>query len=304
MLKRIIQKAVPFVSIVIFGLALWFLHHELRNYRYHEILHHLKSIPPDALWLAFIFTGMSYLFLVGYDLLAFAYVGRKLELKKVALTSFVSYAFSNTIGHSLITGGSVRYRLYSAWGISGEDISKIVAFCTVTFWIGVLSLGGLLFVAAPISLPVTLPIHSISPVLVGLVSLGLLAAYFLVILIKRNDSVVLFGWSWNIPRPGLAAGQVVISGFDWLFSAGVLFILLPPSPGVTFLSFLGIYTLGTVFALISQVPAGLGVFETIVVVLLAPVYPATIVVSALLAYSLAYLLPGPAGRGLAVVRFV
>lgn len=288
MVRKIFQRILPFTSLVLFGLALWFLHHLLRNYHYSDILHQLSDIPGKAIGLAILFTLMSYVALVGYDLLAFRYIRKNLDLGKKSLTSFISYAFSNTIGHSLITGGSVRYRLYSLWGISGEDISKVVAFSAITFWMGVLTLGGLLFVAEPISLPIPLAIHHVSSRVFGCASLILLVAYFYLVIAKRKGSIVLFGWVWDIPSLPLVFGQMIVSSVDWIFSAAVLFVLLPPSSNLPFISYLGIYLLGTMLALISHVPAGLGVFESIVVLMLSPIYPASAILSALLGYRLFY----------------
>src|ERR1044071_6155780 len=140
LLRTIIRRVVPYISIIFFGLALWVLHHELKIYRYRDVMGHLGNLPSSSIGSAVLFTFLSYLVLTSYDWLAFFYVKRKLEIPKIALASFIGYAFSNTIGHSLITGGSVRYRLYSTWGVSGEDVSKIITFCTLTFWFGVLTL--------------------------------------------------------------------------------------------------------------------------------------------------------------------
>ena len=77
------------------------------------------------------------------DLLAIRYIEKPLAAGKVILTSFISYAFSNNIGLSLLAAGSIRYRLYSAWGLSTEEIARVISFTVATFWLGVCASGGL-----------------------------------------------------------------------------------------------------------------------------------------------------------------
>jgi len=83
--------------------------------------------------------------MTGYDFLALKYINHPLPYIKTAFASFVGYAFSNNIGLSMLAGGSVRYRLYSAWGLSVYEITKVVLFCTATLWLGFLTLAGIIF---------------------------------------------------------------------------------------------------------------------------------------------------------------
>jgi len=89
----------------------------------------------------------------GYDILALRAIKHPLAYHKVMLGSFVGYAFSNNIGMAMLAGASVRYTLYSAWRLSPAEIAKVVAFCTLTLWLGFFSLGGVLFLANPLTLP-------------------------------------------------------------------------------------------------------------------------------------------------------
>ena len=287
---KYLRHLVPVAALVMFGFALWFLHHELAAYRYADVVSHIQSLPARAVWLSIFYTMLSYVILVGYDMQAFLYIKRDLELKKIALTSFISYAFSNSIGHSVVTGGSVRYRLYSSWDISGEDVSKIVAFVTLTFWVGFLSLGAVLFLTEPLSFPDSSLAHLIPPKAIGVVFAGGIAGYFLMLILKRNKNVELFGWRFPVPSFEAGLGQVVLSAFDWIFAAAVLFVLIPDSPGLGFPLFLAIFLLAQIFALASQVPAGAAVFETLIVLLLSPYQAPARVLGALLVYRCVYCL--------------
>ena len=61
-----------------------------------------------------------------------------------ALAAFTSYSIGHNVGASVFTGGAVRYRIYSAWGLNAIDVAKICFLAGLTFWLGnaaVLGLG-------------------------------------------------------------------------------------------------------------------------------------------------------------------
>ena len=122
---------------ILFATALWVLHGALRQFHYQHVLAQLKAIPTSRVLTAMALTVLSYLVMTVYDHLAIIYIRHPLPPGKVTLASFISYAFSNTIGLSLLTAGSIRYRLYSAWGLSTEEIARLVSFTALTFWLGI-----------------------------------------------------------------------------------------------------------------------------------------------------------------------
>src|SRR5258706_2840450 len=102
---RLVRRVMPLVVIAVFGAALWLIAHQLASHRIDDILGYLGRLPQAKLAGAILFTALSYVTLVGYDLSALHYVGRRLPLRDVALASFITYAFSNTIGFAAVTGG-------------------------------------------------------------------------------------------------------------------------------------------------------------------------------------------------------
>ena len=151
-----ITKIKPFIgpalSVFLFGAAGWLLHNELRTFHFHEILGYIRDIPSVRIWAASGLTILSYLVMTGYDTFALKYIHHPLSYHKIGLASFIGYSFSNNIGLSMIAGASVRYRLYSAWGLSTFEIAQVVAFCTLTLWLGFLLLGGIVFIIEPMAL--------------------------------------------------------------------------------------------------------------------------------------------------------
>ncbi|MCG6917372.1 MAG: bifunctional lysylphosphatidylglycerol flippase/synthetase MprF [Deltaproteobacteria bacterium] len=291
MMSRLLHRIGPLLGLLLFAGALWVLHHQLKAYRFHDILQSLENLPGKRLFAALALTFLSYLVMTGYDALALRYVRHPLPYGKFGLASFISYAFSNNMGFGMIAGGSVRYRLYSAWGLSALEITKVVAFCSLTLWLGFFTLGGVVFLFEPLMLPKVLHLPFTSAHTLGRIFLAILAAYLLWTIMGKR-SVRIREWEFSFPSTQVLVAQVVIASMDWALAGAVLYALLPKVPALSFPGFLGIYLLAQTGGLISQVPGGLGVFETIVVLLLSPTLPASEILGVLLAYrSIYYLLP-------------
>ena len=126
----------PLTGIFLFSASLWVLHHLLAEYHYPQIVAAVRALTQVEVASGIALTALSYLILSLYDLLAVHYVNQSLPWRKVGFAALVTYAFSNAIGLSVLTSGSVRYRLYGSWGFSPLEIAKIVLFCTVTLWLG------------------------------------------------------------------------------------------------------------------------------------------------------------------------
>ena len=281
---------VPLLALSLFAGALWLLHHSLSEFHYHDIVRQLHALRPGQVIGALGLTVVSYLVMTGYDLLAIRYVRQPLTANKVIFTSFISYAFSNTIGLSLLAAGSIRYRLYSAWGLTTEEIARVISFTVTTFWLGVCASGGLTFLVEPLQLPDTLhlPFASVQPL--GWALLMVVAGYLATVHL-RSKPFVLGGWTLPLPHPSLAWAQVLIGMVDWLLAGSVLYVLLPASAHISLLHLLGIFLLAQVVALISHVPGGLGVFESLILVSLPDVPVDALAGSLMLYRAIYYLLP-------------
>ena len=288
--SSIAHRMSPLLAMALFAAAMWVLHDALRQFHYHHIVNQLKTFPLPHVLAAMALTVLSYLVMTGYDHLAVAYIRHPLETGKVTAASFISYAFSNTIGLSLLTSGSIRYRLYSAWGMTAEEIARLVAFTTATFWLGIVTVAAVTFLAEPLALP---PLglrllHSARPV--GVVFAALVLGYLLLVLLRRRP-LRIGRWDIPVPSPRLTAMQLLTGALDWLLAGTVLFVLIPEQAQLTFFQFFGIYLLAQIVALISHVPGGLGVFESMVL-LSAPQVPADLLLSTMLIYrGIYYLLP-------------
>jgi phosphatidylglycerol lysyltransferase len=277
----------PAMSVVLFTVAVWLLRGVLKAHHFKDIAAALAALPAAHIGAALALTVISYLVMTGYDILALRYIQRPLPYLKTGLASFIGYAFSNNIGLSMIAGASVRYRLYSAWGLSTVEITQIVAFCTLTLWLGFFSLAGALFAVDPPIVPPSIHLVFTSLRLLGVLLLAAVAAYLALALTKRSPFKIR-EWAFRLPSGPLVGVQLAVAALDWLLAAAVLYALIGPGKGLPFGDYLGIYLIAQLAGLISQVPGGLGVFETVMVVFLSARLPTPHIFGALLAYRLLY----------------
>jgi len=213
----------PSLSVILFAAALWLLHSELRNYHLRDILNALESIPAGRLGAAVGLTVLSYAVMAGYDVLALHYIRQPLPFSKVSLASFISYAFSNNIGMSMIAGASVRYRLYSAWGLSALQITQVVAFCTLTLWLGFFTIGGAVFLIEPLTIPAAIHLPLASLRTLGIVMLTVVLAYGILTAAKKT-AIKIHHWEIQLPSARLFVSQLIIAALDWILASLVLFV--------------------------------------------------------------------------------
>jgi phosphatidylglycerol lysyltransferase len=278
----------PSIRLLLFLAAAWAIHHELSAWTFSDIAAAVEAISPGKLALALLAGALSYAVLALYDPLALHHITRPLPLRQGAFAGFIGYAFSHGMGLPLLTGGAVRYRLYSAWGLAAGEIAGIVAFNTITLWVGVaamLAMGGMV---APGQLGTMLHLPSdltfafacgLALLLAGYVSAG----RFL------GRPIAVRDWRFAWPSPAVAGAQLLLAAVDWTLAALTLWILLPPV-GLGFFAFAGLYTAASIAGVISHVPAGLGVFEAVLLVPLPDGVHAPGVAGALIAYRLIYYL--------------
>jgi phosphatidylglycerol lysyltransferase len=291
MKQKLLHSLGPLFGLILFLAALWILQYELQEYHYHDIVRHVAELPPHRVLLALILTVLDYLVLTGYDALALRHLNHPLAYSKVAFASFLGYAFSHTLGFPLLSSAPLRYRLYSAWGLSAVEITNVVAFAFLTFWLGLFSVGGLVFLLEPPGIPATLHLPFVSLRPLGVIFLAVAGGYVVASAVRKKPLMV---WEWELPLPsfGLSLVQLGVACLDWALVGGVLYVLLPPVAPLSYPGFLGIFLLAQVTGVVSQVPGGLGVFETVVILFLSPIFPASAVLGSLLAFrGIYYLLP-------------
>ena len=285
--------------VLIFSAAVFVLHRELRDYSLRDIEERLSLLSWGQLAAALALTATSYTLLTGYDWLAVHYIDRSLPYGQVALASFVSYVSSYNFG-AILGGSTMRYRLYSTFGLSAVEVVKIIAICTLTFVLGFCTLAGAVFTFDPLPLPevveTKLAITTVFPI--GVTFVELLSARTCADSMLRLKPIAVRGWELSLPSPGFTLMQMLIASADLMAAAGVLYALLPAEIVVSYPMFLGMFLTAQVAGIMSHVPGGLGVMEAILLHTLAPQDPAA-VMGALVVFRLTYyLLPLVLATGL------
>src|ERR1700761_4470951 len=143
--KQVLHKVGVVVSVTVIGIACYVLYHMLRGIDTDEVIEAIKGTEPRAIALAALFVAAGYFTLTFYDLFAVRAIGRAdIPYRINALAAFSSYSIGHNVGASVFTGGAVRYRIYSGWGLNAIDVAKICFLAGLTFWLGnaaVLGLG-------------------------------------------------------------------------------------------------------------------------------------------------------------------
>jgi len=278
----------PLIALVLFVIALDVLSHELAATSWRAVIRSARATPWLQIAAAMVLTVLNYAVLTGYDFLAFASIGKRLAPWRIGLASFLAYAVANNVGFALVSGASVRYRFYTRWGLGAEELSRIIFSYSITFWLGLLALGGLSLALTP-QLPIgTLPVPIVE--FAGWTLLALSVAFVVYAGIRRTP-IRLWRFELPLPRPAIAAAQWVVSSADWVLAASVLYVLLLDR-GTPFFAVTGAFLTAQLIGLLSHVPGGVGVFEGLIVVLLRPYIPPAALVGPLLLYrTIYYVLP-------------
>jgi len=279
--KRFLHLVGSLLVLAIFLGAAWLLAGELQHYTLREIADHIRNTPASSLVWAVVLAVLSYIVLVGYDLIAVRFVGLDLPLWKVALASFVSYAFSYNFGATM-AGTSVRYRLYAGWKVPPLKIVELLLILGLTFWFGLFFFGGVLFTTNPLHVPpqlieelqaknavwqrlahvLTSNFHAVG------IALLLIAAIYVTLSAVFRGEIRFYGRTIPVPPLRLTLYQYAIASADFVIAAGVLYALLPPLPGSGFATVMGVYVLAYVAEVLTHVPGGWGVFELPLIYLL------------------------------------
>src|SRR5277367_5214436 len=254
------------LGVALFGLALFTLHHLLGEYHWRDILARVHAIAEVKLLRAGLFTVLGYGCLTLYDALAVRFAGARVPYPRIALISFMSYAIGHNVGLNTLSGGAVRYRAYSAFGLGAKQIGTIIAFGTFTFFLGAGVLLGLSLLSnAGISGSI-LHVHAWLARLAGGILLAGVAAY-LWLVCTRHAPLRFRRIEIPVPGPRIAFAQIAVACADLLCAASVLYVLLPQN-SLSFAAFAGVYLIALAAGVISNVPGGIGVFEFVLLLLL------------------------------------
>ncbi|WP_324006610.1 bifunctional lysylphosphatidylglycerol flippase/synthetase MprF [Aeromonas hydrophila] len=275
----------PLCSLLLLGAALAVLYRLTHLWHWHDIRLAIWSLPLPLLGGALLLTLLSYACLCCYDMLAVHALGKRLPWQQVGVTSFIAYTFSNTLGFALLTGSSVRYRIYSSLGLGTGEVARIIVFCSVTFFLGLLAWGGTaLLVGQATTLLPDWPLWAdqLLNVAGGLALLAVLGYLF-----WPKPALVWRGHELVLPVFRTRLLQLLVALLDWMAAAAVLYVLLP-GDSVSYPVLLSAFVLASFLGVLAHVPGGIGVFEASMSLLLAKYLPVDKLLASLLLYRCIY----------------
>ncbi len=256
----------------------------------------IAAIPLEGFLLAGLSAIVAYLALGWYDKLALMHLKKdgRIRFPYIATTAFVTYALAHNIGASVLSGGAVRYRAYTAKGLTGAEVAILVVICSLTFLYATALMLGLALVITPELLQ---PMSGLSPWFkvseatargIG-IALLLGCMIYMIGSLLNLPTVRIGSAEIAYPKPFVVGIQTIIAPIEILGAAGIIYFALPPENHPGFMLVLGAFLLSFSAGLVSQVPGGVGVMEAIFLALM-PAVPASSVFAALLVWRLLYLI--------------
>jgi uncharacterized membrane protein YbhN (UPF0104 family) len=290
------------IGLTITAVALFVLYRLLRGIDPAEVYAAIKNTHPLNVLLAALFVAAGYLTLTFYDYFALRTIGRHdVPYRVAAMAGFTSYSIGHNVGFTIFSGGTVRYRIYSTTcGLSAVEVAKICFIAGLTFWLGNIAMLGLGFVIHP---EAASAVDFLPPAVnraIGFAMLATLAGY----VVWASLAPRVFGrgeWSVRLPTGKLTLLQIAIGLVDLTCCAAAMYMLMPATPGIDFVSLAVIFTTATLLGFAAHTPGGIGVFDATMLIALDQ-FNREELVGALLLFRLLYYIT-PFALSLAIVAY-
>jgi len=258
------KKILTYGMVVIgFGVAGYLLYLTFREHSLSEIVESVRSIPTIHLLAALAYALGSYLCLTGFDWAGVRYVKSDLAYPKIALASFIALSIGQSVGMSGLSSGALRYRYYAHWGMSTEDVAKIVLLSGVTVGIGMAMLCGIVLVLNPRDAASVLHLGEGAIMAIGIACFLITAAYLALAAFVRTP-LKIRKWTFQMPSLKIALAQVIIGTINFALVAACLREVMAASADVSYLKAATAFVLANLAILITHAPGGLGVLEATV----------------------------------------
>ena len=279
------------LSFVIITVAAVVLYRILRGIELREVLEAIKGTETRDIVLAGLFVAAGYFTLTFYDLFALHTIGADhVPYRVAALAGFTSYSVGHNIGASVFTGGAVRYRIYSAWGLSAIDVAKICFVAGLTFWLGNVAVLGLGIAYEPWAASAIDQLPPWINRVFAVLMLAMLAGYVAWVWTKSRV-VGRSNWEVTLPAGPLTLLQITIGIVDLACCALAMYVLLPDAPHIDFIKLAVIFVSATLLGFASHSPGGLGVFDAAMLVALIEFDKEELLAGLLLFRLLYYVIP-------------
>lgn len=259
--KRFFKKVLSWSGLFFFGLAAYMIYRQLSKYSLEDIKDAIIAIPRQNIVYACIASFCGYIALSSYDFLALKYINHKIAAWKWIFAGFVGFAVSNNAGHAVVSGGAIRYRLYTRWRIPATDIVKMVTFSGFTYLVACFFLVIIGYAFSPEHVLSSVSSQYVNWTIMNLSIAGL--AFYIWGCIYYKKPIIIKDVEFDTPSWQMAIAQILIGSVDILMASLVLYFAMDSYIEIPFTTFMGAFIIAQLLGVYSQVPGGLGVFELV-----------------------------------------
>jgi glycosyltransferase 2 family protein len=256
------------LSLAIIAVAVVVLVHMLRGIDVDEVIGAIRATKLRHIAAAAAFVTAGYFTLTFYDWFALRAIGRaEIPYRIAALSGFTSYSIGHNIGATVFTGGAVRYRIYSFYGLDAIEVAKICFVAGLTFWLGNVTVLGLGIAYDPYAAGLIDQLPNWINRLIGLGMLVVLGCYLGWVWSGPRE-IGKGGWKVNLPSGWSTFLQIGIGILDLSCCALAMYMLLPDEPNIGFVTIAVVFVSATMLGFASHAPGGLGVFDAAMLIAL------------------------------------
>ena len=284
--KRALKRFLPLVWLSIAGIAAWVLVQRIEKIDFDQVLQHLSEVPTPIVIAALLCSAGVYASVGLYEGIGVRLAsGRDLRLQAFR-TAVIANPLGRAIGVALVSGGALRYRMYAPEGLTIRQVGAIIVLVAMPYAFGV---GWLI--------DLSLLLHLDDASRAFQLPLAVVAAFGVLGLAKdvgwlafvawRKDPITIGGQALRLPSLRDALVQIGFGLAQISLMTTILYLFMPPELSMTWPAFVAIYCLAFVAGQLSNVPAGLGVLEAALFLMLPQVPPGKLV-GAVLAYRAVY----------------
>ncbi len=279
------------LSVVIVAAAGYALLHLLSGIDFAKVGVALRATPVWAVLAAGALIGASYATYTLYDFFALRTIGKRhIPYGVSALAGFMAYTIGHNLGATVFTGGAIRFRVYSAWGLGIVDIAKVAFVTGLTFWLGNIVMLGIGISIAPDAASAINRLPEWVNRAAAFVALASVCGYLLW-LVPRPRSIGRNGWQLTLPDARLTTLQIGIGVLDLSLAALAMLLLVSLHASVEIVPFLVTFVAASLLGFLSHTPGSLGVFEAAMIVALPQVERESLLASLLIFRGLYFVLP-------------
>jgi uncharacterized membrane protein YbhN (UPF0104 family) len=277
-----VKKWTPLLVILVVALAAWVLWDRLKVIDFADVVAQLRALPPSKLLIGLACSVGVYTMVCLYEGIGLRIVSGQKRRRFAARTALIANPIGRAVGFAVVSGGALRYRMYTTIGLNARQTAAIALLVAMPY---ILAVGWLidfsfLFYADEASRALRLSTTTV--IVLGV--LGLMKDVgWLVFVSRRKEPIMLRGQPTRLPTLQQTLVQIGVGLVEIMFMTAILYVFMPPELGVSWPAFIGIYSIAFAVGQLSSVPAGLGVLEAALLLMLPHVPPAKLL-GAVVAY--------------------